>query len=123
MDFWLGKNNYKKNDNEQSVFLKNQNIKLPQECEIIDSKISSFEFFMMGLRKLSGISQTHYKSIFNNSFPQSFVKLCKEWEKKDLCMISNEETYTLGKKGILFLNTFLENLMLDFNFQQKECEL
>ena len=69
---------------------------------------------MMGLRKLSGISQAHYKSIFNNSFPQSFVKLCKEWEKKDLCMISNEETYTLGKKGILFLNTFLEKLILEF---------
>ena len=69
---------------------------------------------MMGLRKLSGISQTHYKSIFNNPFPQSFVKLCKEWEKKDLCMISNEETYTLGKKGILFLNTFLEKLILEF---------
>ena len=53
-------------------------------------------------------------SIFNNSFPQSFVKLCKEWEKKDLCMISNEETYTLGKNGILFLNTFLEKLILEF---------
>ena len=123
MDFWLGKNNYKKNDSEQSVFLKNQNKKLPQECEKIDYKISSFEYFMMGLRKISGISQSHYKSVFNSRLPQCFIKLCKEWEKKDLCIISNEETYTLGKKGILFLNTFLENLMLDFNFQQKEYEL
>ena len=123
MDFWLGKNNYKKNDSEQSVFLKNQNKKLPQECEIIDYRISSFEYFMMGLRKISGISQSHYKSVFNRRLPQCFIKLCKEWEKKDLCIISNEETYTLGKKGILFLNTFLENLMLDFNFQQKEYEL
>ena len=114
MDFWLYKKSFENLCYDNSIYIKNQNESIPQECEIIDSKISSFEFFMMGLRKLSGISQTHYKSIFNNSFPQSFVKLCKEWEKKDLCMISNEETYTLGKKGILFLNTFLEKLILEF---------
>ena len=114
MDFWLNKGSFKKFSSYETVFTKNQNEELPQECEKIDSEISSFEFFMMGMRKISGISQMHYKSIFHDSLPKSFVKLCKEWEKKDLCVISNEETYTLGKKGILFLNSFLEKLLLDF---------
>lgn len=114
MNFWLEKKNDERKVREKSVFLKNQNKKLPQECEKIDFEISSFEYFMMGLRKISGISQTHYKSIFQRQLPQSFVKLCRDWEKKDLCKILNDETYTLGKKGILFLNAFLEKLMLEF---------
>ena len=113
VDFWLVKKNEKKATFE-SIFIKNQNENIPQDFERIDAVTSSFEYFMMGLRKISGISRSQYTSIFHSKLPQNFIRLCREWEKKGLCFIKDDETFTLGKEGILFLNAFLEKLLQEF---------
>ena len=90
---------------------------LPQINEEIDISKSEFEFFMMGLRKLNGISSLEYKEIFGKALPDHFIKLFNDWEKKGLCEIKSadkterEKRYCLSRQGILFLNRFLEELI------------
>ena len=86
--------------------------------ERIELETSKFEFFMMGLRKLSGVSEAEYKSVFNEPFPSWFLQPFREWEEKGLCrFIAKGETeggegrYAMSRQGILFLNTFLEKLI------------
>ena len=52
------------------------------DVEEIDIPTAKFEFFMMGLRKNAGISDTEYKSVFNEEIPLSVVNLFKKWQKK-----------------------------------------
>ena len=88
------------------------------DCQItekIERDTSKFEFFMMGLRKNAGISDTEYKSVFNEEIPLSVVNLFKKWQKKKLSEIETqgEDTrYYLNSKGLLFLNQFLEQMEL-----------
>lgn len=92
----------------------NQNAKPFQITEIITTEISEFEYFMMGMRKISGISKNHFEQTFHHELQQKFLLLCEEWQKKGLCIIKNfkdDTIFTLGKNGILFLNKFLENLV------------
>ena len=92
----------------------NQNEKPFQITEIITTEISEFEYFMMGMRKISGISKNHFEQTFHHELQQKFLLLCEEWQKKGLCIIKNfkdDTIFTLGKNGILFLNKFLENLV------------
>ena len=86
------------------------NPQFPQLSEKIDVSTSEFEFFMMGLRKLEGISQTEYEKIFNSPLPPEFIELFNKWKKKGLCHKINER-YALNQEGILFLNSFLEGLL------------
>ena len=87
---------------------------LPQLFEEIDSETSRFEFFMMGLRKLKGITDREYKSIFNEELPEKFLRLFKQEEEKGLAecrMLSDGSVeYAMTRQGILFLNPFLEKL-------------
>ena len=86
------------------------------DIEYIDLKTSIFEFFMMGLRKLSGISSNEFTASFNYKLPSSFVDLILLWQKKNLAIIQKENgdtRYKLTKEGILYLNTFLEKLKID----------
>lgn len=78
--------------------------------EIIDLQTSKFEFFMMGLRKISGVSEKEYRKLFGMPFPESFVQLFKNWEAKGLCEISEEGRWSMSREGMLFLNRFLEEL-------------
>lgn len=88
---------------------------LPQAYEQIDKETSEFEFFMMGLRKLTGISQSDYQEIFGESLPQKFLKLFSEWEKKGLCTRrespEDSGTYAMSREGMLFLNRFNMELL------------
>ena len=101
-DFWLGR------PKGQSAEIK-RDCKLPQSTEIIDLATSQFEFFMMGLRKLSGVSQEEYKTLFGESFPETFTYLFNKWQERGLCHI-REGRYALSREGMLFLNRFLEEL-------------
>ncbi len=94
---------------------------VPGEKEIVNIEDSKFEFFMMGLRKLSGITKNEYESYFFEEFPQKVENLFKEWQQKGLATIElcscasescvkNDTRYSLNSKGILFLNKFLELL-------------
>ena len=65
---------------------------------------------MMGLRKISGVSEKEYRKLFGMPFPESFVQLFKNWEAKGLCEISEEGRWSMSREGMLFLNRFLEEL-------------
>lgn len=83
------------------------------DIEQIDKETSEFEFFMMGLRKLSGVKESDYFNIFSKKIPDSVKKLAENWQKKGLCQISDTDgdySFTLGEKGILYLNSFVLNL-------------
>lgn len=86
---------------------------IPQVNEKIEKQTSEFEFFMMGLRKLSGIKESDYKSFFGKKMPESIVTQFERWQKKKLAVIETlekERFYRLNDEGILFLNRFLEEL-------------
>ena len=68
---------------------------------------------MMGLRKLSGVKESDYFNIFSKKIPDSVKKLAEKWQKKGLCQISDTDgdySFTLGEKGILYLNSFVTDL-------------
>lgn len=87
---------------------------MPVEIEYIDLQNSKFEFFMMGLRKRSGVKQSDYYKIFNELFPSEYMKVFNKWNINGLLEIdkNNEDlSIKLNEKGILFLNTLLEELL------------
>ena len=68
---------------------------------------------MMGLRTLKGISKNQFEKTFNCSFPENIKMQFEKWNREELSEIHTEGDdvfYTLGKKGILFLNRFLSEL-------------
>ena len=83
---------------------------LPQTSEHIDLVTSQFEFFMMGLRKVSGVSEEEYKKIFGQAFPEHFNYLFEKWEAKKLCLRRGDGRLAMSREGMLFLNRFLEEL-------------
>lgn len=88
---------------------------LPQISEQIDKETSEFEFFMMGMRKLTGISQSDYQKVFGESLPEKFLQVFSDWEKKGLC-IKREASdgsgiYAMSREGMLFLNRFNMELL------------
>ncbi len=106
INYWQ-KNSISNADNPAENNLKT---KIPQLSEKIDFSTSKFEFFMMGLRKLEGISQKEYEKIFNTPLPENFIKLFNNWQTKGLCHKIGDR-FALNEKGILFLNSFLEGLL------------
>lgn len=87
---------------------------LPQTGEKIDLDTSKFEFFMMGLRKISGISEKQYEELFGEKIPEKIKDCFCKWQKYDRAKITKYEedtVFTLGKDGVLFLNAFLEEII------------
>ena len=91
-----------------------------QTYEAIDLPTSQFEFFMMGLRKLEGISEAEYKAIFGEELPEKFVRLFSQWEEKGLCVRHGRDMrhgcegggrYAMSREGMLFLNRFNMELL------------
>ena len=56
-----------------------------QELEQIDVETSKIEFFLMGLRKLSGITTKEYENIFHKPIDDKIIKVFKKWEQNNLC--------------------------------------
>lgn len=91
---------------------------IPQVSEAVDVETSEFEFFMMGLRKVSGISEADFIRTFAKPLPKNFLCVFEKWENKGLCqrhVIENDSgvvnyRYSMSRSGILFLNRFLEEL-------------
>ena len=87
-----------------------------QNQETIDLETSEFEFFMMGLRKIRGFNSSEYEKVFGKVLPEKFVSLFNSWEQKGLCEKRLSENgawdvqYCMSRKGMLFLNRFLEEL-------------
>lgn len=116
IDFWS------KFDIAQNDSFSDKTDKIPAEFEDVDSENSVFEFFMMGLRKCEGITKSHFEKCFNQSLPEKFLNLFDKWvklgfaeidllKKSDSAEICDDERYFLNKKGIMYLNRFLEELM------------
>ncbi len=85
--------------------------------EEVEPKVSCFEFFMMGLRTLEGITASEYEYYFGKEIPSSVKELFLEWKENNLAVVEPLNTgsevttrYALNKDGILFLNSFLEKL-------------
>lgn len=95
VNFWLGDGN---------------KAEPPQDYEYIDLPTSQFEFFMMGLRKIEGIKEEDFKDIFDASFPENFLELFEKWQKAGLALRGGDGAFAMSRKGMLFLNKFLEEL-------------
>ncbi len=86
----------------------------PGTREELSVETQAFEFFMMGLRTLSGVSREDYKRRFGSDFPEKFAVVFERWMKNGLCgvkEISGEHFYSMNENGILFLNRFLEEIL------------
>lgn len=89
------------------------NIERIVQTEAVDIETSKFEFFMMGLRKASGISDKQYFNCFDEKISEKVIKLFYKWMNNGLAVIINQKDETifkLNEKGLLFLNKFLEEL-------------
>ncbi len=86
----------------------------PGTKENLSIETQKFEFFMMGLRTLKGVSEEDFKKRFSTGFPKKVMSTFKKWEEKGLCSIKNingEHFYSLNMEGILFLNDFLTEIL------------
>ena len=87
---------------------------IPQEKETVGFEDSVFEFFMMGLRKLEGVKEKDFLEEFNCAVPEKILGVLEKWQIKGNCIITGEagnRTFTLGKKGIIYLNQFLQEIL------------
>ena len=92
-----------------------------RETENLSAETIEFEFLMMGFRLLEGISeQTFFRRFgknlleLENSDGTKIGLIFDKWRKNRLLRVqgnSPERTFSLNKRGILFLNRFLEELI------------
>lgn len=88
---------------------------IPQVAENVSLNDSKYDFFMMGLRKKTGVSGLQFKEIFKTEIPENIVSIFNKWSEKGLCNItanSSNVFYSLNSEGILYLNRFLQELEL-----------
>ncbi len=99
-DFWLSENACVQN--------------APGEREELSWEVQSFEFFMMGLRTLGGVSLDEYRRRFNRDVPEKIRSEMNGWEKRGAARFykSGQDLYfSLNSKGILYLNDFLRSII------------
>ncbi|MCR4579654.1 MAG: radical SAM family heme chaperone HemW [Treponema sp.] len=89
-------------------------VELPYYFEEIEAEEGELEFYMMALRKLDGFSESEYEKHFNRKLPEKILSLFEKWQSKGLAKIeknNNDILYSLGKEGIIYLNSFLKELL------------
>lgn len=87
---------------------------LPEENERLDEETLVFEYFMMGLRVLSGVCIESFCERFEREFPRNVLDLGLEWQDEGKALFYEREGrhfFCLTKKGILFLNDFLRKII------------
>lgn len=112
INFWSNPENHLKINPDLSYLEKN--ISLPVEFENLSLKNQIFESFMMGLRKTNGLSLTDLQNRFDFKISRELNELFFKWEQKNLArkkIVNGEEYFFLTKKGLLFENRFLEELL------------
>lgn len=80
-----------------------------EEIEILNEDVLELEFLMMGFRLLEGVNELEYKKRFGKNLNTRLAPLWEKWKNEGLAE-NNGNYYTLGEKGICFLNKFLETL-------------
>lgn len=86
----------------------------PGEREELNLEVQSFEFFMMGLRTLRGVSLDEYRRRFGYEVPEKIRSEMADWEQRGTAYFyrsGNELYFSLGSNGILFLNDFLRSII------------
>jgi len=86
----------------------------PRSVELLDEQTMKFEFLMMGFRMREGIVDQDYFDRFNENLPDGFYEVFNRWQKKRLAgkeKTSRGTRYYLNRRGSLFLNLFLEELI------------
>lgn len=96
------------NTNNLDSYLKNPFDNVTEEILSAETKI--FEFFMLGLRLTEGISSKKFKNTFSKEISDYLEPLFSQWKEKGLA-IQDKDRYKLTKTGLLFLNSFLEELL------------
>ena len=90
---------------------------IPRENEVLSMEIQEEEFLMMGFRLLSGVSAERYKRRFSKDLGTRLGTkdgVFSKWQSRGdakMYIKENEHFYALTEKGILFLNTFLEEIL------------
>lgn len=90
---------------------------IPRENEVLSMEIQEEEFLMMGFRLLSGVSAEEYKRRFSKDLGTRLGTkdgVFSKWQSRGdakMYIKENEHFYALTEKGILFLNTFLEEIL------------
>lgn len=92
---------------------------MPGETETLSSEVLAFEYFMLGLRKTDGICVEEYENRFKRKFPKEvFEKGVKQriviknnTYSENILNGVQKTHYAMSEKGLLFLNSFLEELL------------
>lgn len=103
IDFW-----------NRDDFINSSELLIPGEREEIEPDVEKFEFFMMGLRTLKGVSLSDYEARFLEPVNAGFLSVMKKWEgQKKAYFYENcgKSYFSLGEEGILFLNKFLREII------------
>lgn len=93
---------------------------LKRNIENLDQETLEFEFLMLGFRQLGGLLSSDYKKRFGKSLAERLGAddgngVFARWKKNRLAaeksLPDGDKCYFLNRRGILFLNRFLEELL------------
>ena len=111
-DFWLSTDTASERD------MTRDERDLPRDVENLDAETLEFEFLMMALRTLEGVSEDEYRRRYtragwNGNLSERLGEngLWKKYTDKGMTTPVKDGRYALNKKGILFLNSFLRELI------------
>lgn len=92
----------------------NYEILLPEELEALKKSDEEMEFFMMGLRLYEGVCLEDFESRFSKKIPRHYYDVMNVWKKNNRARYykkDGKEWFCLSKKGILFLNGFMKDII------------
>lgn len=87
---------------------------IPGTAEKLDEETKIFEFFMMGLRTLKGVSLSDFEEKFGQPVKESYIKIMESWKEKERAVFyekDGKKYFSMNEKGILFLNDFLREII------------
>lgn len=92
----------------------NREILLPEALEVLKKSDEEMEFFMMGLRLYEGVCLEDFESRFSKKIPRHYYDVMNLWKKHNRARYykkHGKEWFCLSKKGILFLNGFMKDII------------
>lgn len=92
----------------------NKNLQKPFTQEFLDSKTMEFEYLMMGLRTIEGVSPQTYENRFGKVLSKEKIEVLKKWQSQNKVLFSKKEGKTqisMTKEGLLLLNRLLLELV------------
>lgn len=84
---------------------------IPGSEEILSPDVQAFEFLMMGLRTVYGVSLAEYKVRFGRGIPYETEKVMSAWADMGRARYRKDDFFSLTSDGLLFLNEFLRQII------------